>query len=69
MHAGDVTATYPPSSYGDFKVSWMDLFTLAGAYNSRPDDPNWNPNCDINSDGHVGWEDLFILAANYGTQV
>jgi len=54
---------------GDLKVWWQDLFAIAAAYNSKPSDDNWDPNCDINGEGRVSWQDLFTLAANYGSQV
>ncbi len=66
---GDVTDTYPPSPFCDFEVGWQDLFAMAAAYGSEPDNwlsNNWNPNCDINGDDCVGWWDLFTLAAFYG---
>lgn len=44
----------------------VDLFALAASYGSKPGDPNWNANCDIDSSGKVDFRDLFILAANYG---
>ena len=54
---------------GDGGVGWQDLFTLAAAYASEPDDDNWDPRCDFNGDRKVGWQDLFTLADYYGTWI
>ena len=52
---------------GDYKVSLADLVILANAYNSKPSDPNWNPNADIAAPWNViGLTDLVTLAAHYG---
>ena len=50
----------------DTKVNHKDLLTLAAAYGSSSDKPNWNPNTDMNEDGEVNHKDLLILASNYG---
>ena len=39
---------------------------LGAAYGSDPGEFNWNPNCDLDGDTHVGSWDMIILAANYG---
>jgi serine protease AprX len=51
---------------GDFKVGLTDLHLLAAAYGSKPGDPNWNPNADIDNSGTVNLPDLFALSQNYG---
>ena len=56
----------PGDVEGNGKCNSIDLNLLAAAYGSKPEDPNWNPNCDIDGDGRVGSTDLFILAADYG---
>jgi len=50
----------------DTRVNYNDLFSLASAYGSTPEKPNWNPNADINHDSRVNYKDLYILATNYG---
>ncbi len=50
---------------GDGSVDIYDAIILAGAYNSVPGSPNWNPNADINNDGIVDIYDAIILAGNY----
>jgi hypothetical protein len=39
---------------------------LAKAYGSKPGEPKWNPNADIDNNSIVGLSDLVILAKNYG---
>jgi parallel beta-helix repeat protein len=68
-HTGWVVITIPGDFDGSRKVNYEDLFRLADAYGSIPDDWNWDPNCDINDNGRVEFDDLFILADNYGTEI
>jgi hypothetical protein len=65
---GWVVVTIPGDLNGDFKVNLEDLVLLALAYGSKPGDPNWNPNADIDNSGTVGLSDLVILALHYGQQ-
>lgn len=62
--------TFPVIIRGDVnhdgRVDASDLVLLAEAYSSRPNDPNWNPDADIDNDQYVGLTDLSILALNYG---
>jgi PKD repeat protein len=51
---------------GDGVVDIYDAIVLAGAYNSKPGDSNWNPNADINGDNIVDIYDAITLANNYG---
>jgi subtilisin family serine protease len=51
---------------GDNKVSLPDLVLFAKAYGSKPGDPKWNLNADLDRNGAVGLTDLVILAHNYG---
>jgi len=58
----------PPDGVVDFE----DLMIFALAYGSIPVDTNWNPDCDIASqgsptpDGIIDFEDLMIFAMHYG---
>lgn len=54
---------------GDRKVDTLDLYRLGRAYGSDPSKPNWNPDCDFNSDGKVDNADLTILNTNYGRTI
>ncbi|MDH5770868.1 MAG: dockerin type I domain-containing protein, partial [Candidatus Bathyarchaeota archaeon] len=51
---GDVT--------GDGKVDIYDLYQFARAYDTTPEDPKWNPNCDLNDDERISIRDLFYVA-------
>jgi hypothetical protein len=51
----------------DGKVDLADLVMLAKAWDSRPGDPNWNPDCDLAAPfGVIGLTDLVTLALHYG---
>ena len=50
----------------DGDVDQSDLSILLSAWDSYPDDPNWNSWADIDDDGHVYHSDLGILLANWG---
>jgi parallel beta-helix repeat protein len=55
----------PGDINADFTVDIYDAIILAGAYNSKPGDPNWKPNADINGDNIVDIYDSIILANHY----
>jgi subtilisin family serine protease len=61
-----VVVTIPGDINGDFKVDLTDLQILAAAYGSKPGDPNWNPNADIDNTGTVSLLDLLTLSQHYG---
>jgi parallel beta-helix repeat protein len=63
---GIVTVTIPGDVDGDFEVRLVDLVHVAIAYGSKPGEPKWNPNADIDNNSIVGLTDLVILAKNYG---
>jgi parallel beta-helix repeat protein len=54
---------------GDINKDWVvdifDAIILAGAYNSKPGDPNWKPNADINGDNAIDIYDAILLANHY----
>ena len=54
---------------GDINKDWVvdifDAILLAGAYNSKPGDPNWKPNADINGDNAVDIYDAILLANHF----
>ena len=50
----------------DGKINYRDLFLLARAYRSAPNEPNWNPCVDFNDDKIVDCFDLTILKEDYG---
>lgn len=47
-------------------VDISDLYALALAYSSEPDDPDWCPRCDINMDKLVDISDLYAVGLAYG---
>jgi hypothetical protein len=56
-----VVVTIPGDIDGSFSVDGGDLGLLGLAWYSKPRDPNWNPNADLNNDGLVDGGDLGIL--------
>ncbi len=54
---------------GDDVVDIYDALLAAGAYGSKPGDPNWNPNADLNGDGVVDIYDIIILAGHFGQRI
>ena len=50
----------------DKTVNFLDAILLGAAFNSEPDDPNWNSNADINGDDVVNFLDAIILGVNFG---
>jgi hypothetical protein len=55
---------YPQS--GDGTVDIFDLNTITNSYGSRPGQPKWNPNADLDGDNNVGLSDLIIVATDFG---
>jgi hypothetical protein len=56
----------PGDVNGNGIVDIFDSVILAGAYNSKPGDPNWNPNADLNGDGVVDIIDIALIASHFG---
>jgi len=50
---------------GDGKVDINDLIAWDAAYDSKPGDPNWNAQADINGDGVVDNLDAHLILQNY----
>jgi hypothetical protein len=63
---GLAVVTIPGDLNGDLTVGLQDLVILANAYGSRPGNPNWNANADIDNSGIVRLSDLVIMAQHYG---
>lgn len=66
---GTIEIRLPGDAERSKKVDFYDLFSLADAYGSYPNDPNWDPRCDFNGDNQVNYGDLFILADHYGMEI
>lgn len=48
------------------KVDIGDLFIIAKAFGSQPDDPKWNPKADLNGDDSINIVDLYRVAKDFG---
>jgi len=53
----------------DGTVNIVDLYQVGRVFQSKPGDPDWNPNVDLNEDGVINISDLYTVAANYGKTV
>lgn len=47
-------------------IDSVDVDLVKAAYASRPGDPNWNPDCDLDGDGEVTLYDMTKAAGNVG---
>jgi parallel beta-helix repeat protein len=54
---------------GDFdcnrRVGPSDFARLSWCYNSKPGDPRWYPNADLNEDGRISAYDFAVFSVNY----
>lgn len=53
----------------DGKVDIYDVVTVAGAFGSKPGDPDWNPITDLVQDEIIDIFDVVLLAKNFGQTV
>jgi len=53
----------------DGVIDDQDLNLLKTAYGSKPGDPNWNPDCDLDGDSKVGLSDLTTISKNFGLTI
>lgn len=63
---GDVMVKMLGDVNGDRIIDIVDLATVAIAYGTRPGDPHWNPEADLNQDDKIDIDDIIIVARNYG---
>ena len=63
---GWILVTMPGDVNGDGVVDIFDCVTIALAYSSTPNDPNWSPNADITNDNLIDIFDLVIVALHFG---
>ena len=52
----------------DCQVDIFDLYTVAVAFESTPESPNWNKDADVNGDGTIDIIDLATVAKYYGEE-
>ena len=50
-------------------VTMADIYAVALSFGTTLEDPEWDPNLDLNQNGVVNLLDLFIVAKNYGRAV
>jgi hypothetical protein len=43
-----------------------DLGLVCHVFNTSPEDPNWNPACDVNHDDKVDMKDIALVAHDFG---
>lgn len=53
----------------DGVINDLDRQRISKAWLSRPGDPNWDPDCDLDKDGIVYVGDLSRVTANYGKTI
>ena len=53
----------------DGVIDQKDVDAVKAAWNTKPGDPNWNPNADVNSDGVVDIYDAATVNANLGEKL
>jgi hypothetical protein len=53
----------------DGTVNILDIFIVANAFGSKPEDPNWNSIADLNKDNVVNILDIFAVAWDFGKTV
>lgn len=58
--------TIPGDTTGDSIVNYLDAILLGKAFSSKPSNPEWNANADVNNDYAVNFLDAIILGANFG---
>jgi hypothetical protein len=62
---GNIKVVISGDVNGDGSVDIYDAILLAGAYNSDPGKPNWNPNADLKADDVIDIYDAINLANHY----
>jgi PKD repeat protein len=53
----------------DGTINILDIFIVANAFGSKPEDPNWNAVADLNKDGTVNILDIFAVAWDFGKTI
>jgi len=69
LEGGSIDVLLKGDINDDGYVNYLDGILLGAAFNSTPNDPNWNPSADLNEDGYINYLDAIILGANFGQSV
>ena len=56
----------PGDINADQSVDIFDCASVALAFSSTSNDPNWSPNADINNDGIIDIFDIVVVALHFG---
>jgi hypothetical protein len=67
--SGILTVYYMADLNRDAEVDILDVFPVAIAFGSKPEDLNWNQIADINKDDTVNILDIFAVAWDFGKTV
>jgi len=62
---GVIILTIPGDVTGDLWVDMQDISILIDTFMANPDDPRWNPNCDINDDLGIDMLDISIAIDHF----
>lgn len=52
----------------DRRVNMKDVVTAILAFNSFPEQPRWNPNADLDKNGHVDMRDIVLIVLHFNQQ-
>jgi hypothetical protein len=62
---GVIILTIPGDVTGDLWVDMQDISILIDTFMANPDDPRWNPDCDINDDLGIDMLDISIAIDHF----
>lgn len=61
-----IRSTVPYDVNGDRIVNMIDLWTIAKAMGTQPNDQNWNPLADVLKDNIINYSDLYTVRLSFG---
>jgi len=67
--AGTITETIAGDIDGNFEVNIIDISKIAIAWQSKPGDPQWNPNADLDNNNVINILDISKAALNFGQKI
>jgi len=63
------TQIFPPWDVNeDGLVGMLDLVIVVKAFGSKPSDPHWNPDADVDKNDYINTLDLYIVSSHYGEE-